>query len=123
MNGNVEFEIRNSIRRLFNAKKKAGEICAKIEKLERELNLIEKRILQERELIVTLGRKNPSEDQFKPDSAEEAAAKEAHNQRLLQEKSELLKEFEINPALFFSDSASESLSDFDAAMKRLGLEN
>jgi predicted nucleic acid-binding Zn-ribbon protein len=91
MKETIRFQILDSLRRLRNAEEKACQIRTKIEKLQKELEILDKKVSQEENFIVEIGKKSPSREAGKPDSEKELQSKNSFNEKLQKEKAELLK--------------------------------
>lgn len=116
MKRNIEVAIKESLRRLSNAKTKSEQIERKIENLEKELGILQEKIFNEKELISSIGYKMPSRENGKPDSPEELVDKREYNQRLFEEKKRLLEGTE-DPDLL--ENPSGPASSFEAAIRRM----
>lgn len=117
MKDSIKFQINDALRRLSNAKKKSVEISSKIENLQKEIDILEKKISSDWELIASIGMKGPSRDQENPDTEKELQDKKKFNEKLESEKRSLLEEAMSREGSILG----EDLSDFDKAMAFLGM--
>lgn len=116
MRESIKFQIFDSLRRLQNAKTKADQIRLKIEKLQEELTILDKKVSQEIDFIASIGMKEPSREAGKPDSEKELQAKETFNRKLSQEKTNLLETADSSKNFF---NREENQSIFAKAISKL----